>query len=806
MKSDLPRLGNYELQQNLGRGNVAEVWKAFDISAGRYVAIKILHPDLLNDPNFILRFEHEAQLLTQLRHPNIVRLRDFQRSHYPGSNYNAAYIVMDYIEGQTLANYILNTSGMKKFPSPTHIVQLLTSIANAIDYAHHKGSIHYNITPANILLDKHQNTSNPAGEPMITDFGTAKILGLPFDFRKGLETETALYISPEQALGYTGNELSDIYSLGIILYEICTGAPPFQGKSSSEITSQQINAAPPSPALNNPAIPPALSMVMLRSLAKDPSARYKSATSMVAAVAEAFDILVPENLMLTSDHADSMNEPTIYKPLQTNPPLGTTPNPVGSFSAGEQAYQRKVSGLSTSPVNVSNIQPEAIVSNPLSTPITPAIIPPAPYLDNRNSNQSKITSLPTHPLQPSSPNFSSPTTSNKNRKWLIITLIAALIIVLISVIPGIYYLSHKQNSVVVPPVVGHAFFTSSGVLNNNTGVLNNNTVIKPMDELLIDLHNLHAPAPGKNYYAWLLGDKKNSQSSSLLLTTFMLNGSNAHFLYKAPQHQDLLANFSRFLITEEDASTMPAQPSTDASTWRYYAELTQSPAPANVDSARLSFLDHLRYLLVGDPQLQTLGLTGGLESWQLRNIGKILEWSTSARDYWKSQKGPALQLMRNHFIRILDYLDSAGYVQIDVPANTSPLVDARVALLELDQQTQSPPGLTASISSHLKNMINDPGVSTSTRNLLGQINTEMSDVTGWLQQVRRYARQLIHLTDDSLILPSTLDLLDAMATQALYAYIGRLAPDTNQIQGGAVQIDYGLQHLSNFNIRPYISQ
>jgi hypothetical protein len=351
------------------------------------------------------------------------------------------------------------------------------------------------------------------------------------------------------------------------------------------------------------------------------------------------------------------------------------------------------------------------------------------------------------------------------------------------------YLLPRQSQVAATPIVGHAYFISGETLEANIN-------IKTMDQLLIDLHDIQSPAPGKNYYAWLLGDK--SKTAPIMLATLTVTHGNVHYLYQDKQHTNLFAVASRFLITEEDASKTPTIPSSDTSAWRYYAEITQ--APTNGGTAQSNFVDHLRALLVVDPQLNALGLKGGIDAWQLENTGKILEWATSARDYWKTR---GFQLMRNQFIRILDYLDGAAYVQIDVPANTPLLLNPQVALLEFDPQTQAPPGFQANIDSQLQGMLNAPGVSSSQRSIIAQINTEMDHVTGWLMQVRQYARQLIHMTSTQLALPSTLDLLDDMATQALYAYIGRLAPDTNQIQGGAVQIGYDLQHLSNFDISAY---
>src|SRR6202049_707664 len=148
---------------------MAEVWKAFDAQLQRHVAIKVLHTDLQTDPEFITRFSREARVIASLHHPNIVQIHDFQITQAPDVNIPIAYMVMDYVEGQTLAHYMRGTSREAKFPLPNEIVHLFTSISKAIDYAHQKGMIHRDIKPANILLDKRNTAYNPMGEPVLTD-------------------------------------------------------------------------------------------------------------------------------------------------------------------------------------------------------------------------------------------------------------------------------------------------------------------------------------------------------------------------------------------------------------------------------------------------------------------------------------------------------------------------------------------------------------------------------------------------------------------------------------------------------------
>src|SRR5437588_5335445 len=205
-------------------------------------------------------------------------------------------MVMDYIEGPTLADYIAQTSARQHFPPARDLVRLFAAISSAVDYAHQHGVIHRDLKPANILLDHHNRSRNPMGEPLLSDFGIAKLLGTSTSLASGSWSGAELYLSPEQAQGYVGNERSDLYALGVILYELCTGSPPFQGESPTLVLSQHVSGTPIAPALLNPAIPPPLSMVILRGLAKDPAARFPSASAMAQAVAQALNVDLPEDL------------------------------------------------------------------------------------------------------------------------------------------------------------------------------------------------------------------------------------------------------------------------------------------------------------------------------------------------------------------------------------------------------------------------------------------------------------------------------------------------------------------------------
>jgi serine/threonine protein kinase len=770
MSTSPRRLGKYELQQRLGQGSMAEVWKALDTQLQRYVAIKVLHANLQVDPNFITRFQREAQLIASLHHPNIVKIHDFQVTAMAGTGDPVAYMVMDYVEGQTLADYMRNTSASGRFPAPVDIIYLFTSIGQAIDYAHQKGMLHRDIKPANILLDRRNTMRNPMGEPILTDFGVAKLLGMSTSALSGTAVGTPLYISPEQARGLPGDERSDLYSLGVILYEIVTGVTPFRGDTPIAVIAQQANAVPPSPSLINPQIPPALAAVILRSLAKDPGARFPSASAMVTALAEA--------LNMSAYTVNILSGQTPYSTLPPTQLRAAAPTPATSGFAG--------------PTYISNPQ------TPAATPLQPSTM--AVATGQSTGSRASVQSPPAAPFMPGPP---SQPQRPRRRTWLYGSIAALLIIALLGT--GGYFLFLRNSAGnTASPVVGHAFFTSSGQLNPGSaqGIA---------DELEIDLHNIADPQPGKSYYAWLLGDKHPSveanplepplqTSPPILLAMLPVSNGSIHFLYKGDtQHDNLFSVTSRFLITEENTNATPRSPSSDHSTWRYYAEIPQTPYGAN----HLSALDHIRHLFYKETRVDVLGLPGGLDIWLFRDTEKLLEWAVSARDAWQSNPTD-----RSKYISILDYIDGSPNVHVDLPPNTPVVADpiaSRVGLLSVspnqgENPAQNPPGYVVHMALHLNGVVNAPDATPEMRQIATQIIRALNNVTVWLRLVRKDAQQLFNMNDAQLAQPAALALLDDLVTQATYAYIGRLDANTNTVQPAILQVHYAVQQLANFTV------
>ena len=319
------RLGKYELLTRLGQGGMAEVWKAFDPQLQRMVAIKFMHANLRSDPDFVNRFVREGQAIATLHHPNIVQVYDFQVSS-PEDENPMAYMVMAYIEGETLADYLQRTSYAGNIPPADEIVRLFTSLGLAIDYAHQHRIIHRDIKPANILLDSLNTLHNSMGEPILTDFGIVKMLGAAAITSTGISMGTPLYISPEQIHGQPGNEKSDIYALGVMLYEMCTGETPYKGDNPYVILAQRVTGPPDPPSQRNPQISSEVDEVILRCLAMDPANRFHSASMLTAALAEAFNISIPDvirHVLLSSQQLVqsppfSLSDPTL--PVIEKPP------------------------------------------------------------------------------------------------------------------------------------------------------------------------------------------------------------------------------------------------------------------------------------------------------------------------------------------------------------------------------------------------------------------------------------------------------------------------------------------------------
>ena len=250
----------YEVEAPLGTGGMAEVWRGHDRVLNRTVAIKTLLPQFARDASFVDRFRREAQAAARLNHPGIVSVYD------SGTDGDTPYIVMQYIEGRTLADFL----GSGKTLPPGQAAKIAQDIAEALGVAHAHGVIHRDIKPANVMITRD-------GKVLVMDFGIARLISGPETApQTSAVLGTASYLSPEQAQGQSVDARSDIYALGVVLYEMLTGRPPFTGDSPMAIAYKQVNATPPAPSSANPEVPPELDAVVMRALSKNPANRYQT--------------------------------------------------------------------------------------------------------------------------------------------------------------------------------------------------------------------------------------------------------------------------------------------------------------------------------------------------------------------------------------------------------------------------------------------------------------------------------------------------------------------------------------------------
>jgi serine/threonine-protein kinase len=256
--------GRYQVLRKLGAGGMANVYLAEDQELGRRVAIKILNERHANDEQFVERFRREAKNAAALSHPNIVSIYD------RGEAEGTYYIAMEYLEGRSLKELIVS-----KGPAPINVaVEYARQILSALHFAHLKGIVHRDIKPHNVLV-------GGDGRVKVTDFGIARA-GASQMTEAGSIVGTAQYLSPEQARGASVDQRSDVYSLGIVLYELLTGTVPFNGDTPVEIAMKHLSQMPEPPSAKRPEIPRELDLVVMRALAKDPGDRYQSAEEMEA--------------------------------------------------------------------------------------------------------------------------------------------------------------------------------------------------------------------------------------------------------------------------------------------------------------------------------------------------------------------------------------------------------------------------------------------------------------------------------------------------------------------------------------------
>jgi basic membrane protein A len=298
------QLGPYQIVAPLGEGGMAAVFRAYQPGMERYVALKILPRHFADDPEFAARFQREARILAQLQHPHILPVFDY------GQVEGYSFIVMPFVPSGTL------TDSMQGQPLPLpRIRQVISQVGDALSYAHGRGLIHRDVKPSNVLIDE-------SGNCLLTDFGLARMVEASVNLTSvGTIMGTPAYMSPEQGSGSKIDSRSDIYSLGIILYEMATGRVPYRAETPVAVVFMHTSAPLPLPRSVNPDLPEAVERVILKTLARNPDDRYQTAEDLVAALKRA----IPETPTVTSKPEPRLKPKPIHRvatPTLVAPPAG----------------------------------------------------------------------------------------------------------------------------------------------------------------------------------------------------------------------------------------------------------------------------------------------------------------------------------------------------------------------------------------------------------------------------------------------------------------------------------------------------
>ena len=278
------QIDHFRIDALLGEGGMGEVYRAFDLNLALPVALKVMHPHLAKQAQFKQRFMQEAQAAARLQHPSIVDIKYF------GVKQGLLFMVMDLVSGPSLGAYVRRQAPLKQIIQLEETLLILAQVAEALDYAHRQGVVHRDIKPDNVLvqpLDEPKQSGEPALRAVVTDFGLAKLLEGGIETGTGSFMGTMPYMSPEQCLGVELDGRSDIYSLGIMLYQFATGRLPFEIKTPAEAAEKHLRGVPPDPRQIQPGLPESVEAIIQKAIAKDPAARYQRAADLAADIRRA---------------------------------------------------------------------------------------------------------------------------------------------------------------------------------------------------------------------------------------------------------------------------------------------------------------------------------------------------------------------------------------------------------------------------------------------------------------------------------------------------------------------------------------
>ncbi len=751
------RIGKYELREELGRGRAGEVWRGYDYQTRSEVAIKLLHLDLQADPHFLTHFLQEGQTIRALHHPNLLTVQDVGVARSPEDSGNTPYLVMDYIEGPNLGNFLQGTSHAGRFPSVSDIVYLITSISEAVEYAHENGVIHGDIQPSNILLNTHDTTHLKTGEPLLADTGIAALLGITT-----MGNSKPYYLSPEQAKGQAATARSDIYALGVILYEICTGKLPFQAESAIALMMHHINTLPTPPVLINPNISQKLSEVILRAMSKNPQMRYAKAVDLSEALADACSVNIlldkPMSSMTQSNPALSLpgrqssgSFNTILGVSQPVPPV-SSPYPV--FTARQLNVPPRTTSAITRAIPPNPLQPtQPPTTVPHSTPTRvasgqsgpyeslPHPTAPTPIILPRTSTPitsaqtPRMSAIPPIPAMPPTSAFSTPPTNfagmpthsakissvagshNKGFTLSPFSLAVVVLVLLLLVVGSLAasLLLHKTSNqpslathalVPVSPIVGHVFFQDDALGYN--------------DMLRIEMQNMPAPATDKHFVAWIA----EPSGHYVPLGPLTLQQGAATLLYSGNgTHTNLLPDVQSIVITLENApGTMPAAPSLNAKIYT-----------ASFSSVSLPYIKNLLATLPNSqPQASLIVTLYETVKGMNDKVGSIVDSLQVTDDY-----GLAIR----QATRIIEMIDGTDYASKsgDLPAGISGRLTLPIGLIS----SPTVPGYLDMVATQVDKIQQTAGNNSELLQHARNVSNAITDLRNWIQNMRTLTVQIL---------------------------------------------------------------
>ncbi len=402
--------GRYQIQALIGQGGMASVYKAYDPNLRRAVAIKVIHPHLSSNPEFFRRFEEEATAVAHLRHPNIVQMYDF---NHEGDLY---FMVMEYVVGETLQMRLKRLNASKRRMGIHEVVEYTADICDAADYAHQRGMIHRDIKPANIMLDVN-------GKAILMDFGIARMVGGTQHTATGAVLGTAMYMSPEAIRGLQTDGRADIYSLGITLYEMLSGKPPFEADSAMTLMMMHLNDPVPDLCELHPGVPVELVGVVEKSLAKNREARYATAREMGEALRK-----VPE---LVEKKAEVATPPVVKKAEVVAPLVveATMVETAGVKDTGETVIEAAVPPIAVAkPVTPPVKQPE-VPAKEVVRPVTPVVkqaeVPAQATLVEQVVKPSTQPTAPPVSVAPAT----APVEKKRGKVWIAVVIVVLLLVI-----------------------------------------------------------------------------------------------------------------------------------------------------------------------------------------------------------------------------------------------------------------------------------------------------------------------------------------------------------------------------------------